>query len=100
MEAQKYDTEYPKLLAKANSKSQNTCSYSLEENIILNYDKIWVPSALRTKVLEICHKDTLAGHPGDRASKKLIKRHFNWPAHSCQVDAYIHNFLNWGKKTH
>lgn len=52
---------------------------SIEDDIIYYGGRIYVPPGEpRLRVLRICHDDAMAGHPGQRKTIKLLRRHFWW----------------------
>lgn len=53
-------------------------------------DRIYVPTCLRTRVLQWVHNTPCAGHPGITATTHLITNRFWWPTLQADVIALVH----------
>ncbi|CAK9780322.1 unnamed protein product [Cutaneotrichosporon oleaginosum] len=61
------------------------------QNGTFYYDgKIFVPAGQpRLQVLQLCHDNKLAGHPGRRKTLDLVQRHFWWPT----IRSFVNHFV-------
>jgi hypothetical protein len=75
----KMDEEYMKI-CKAVSKGDNVdANYSIQEDLLAWNGWIYVPRAMRKKVMKSEHDSKIAGHFGRDRTMELISRNFIWP---------------------
>lgn len=80
-------------------KAQLTClaptgrGYLQRGKTILYRNGIWVPEALRMKVVAACHLLPSVNHPGIKRTKNIILRVFNWPDLHGDVTEYVKSCL-------
>lgn len=63
--------------------------WTQEDEIYLFNEKIYVPTSLRSRVLELCHDVPLAGHFGQRRTVELVQRDYYWPGMTRYVKEYV-----------
>jgi RNase H-like domain found in reverse transcriptase/Reverse transcriptase (RNA-dependent DNA polymerase)/Integrase zinc binding domain/Integrase core domain len=54
---------------------------------------LWVPTQLRTRILAACHSVSPHCHPGEKKTKRMICRVFNWPNLHQDITRYIKGCL-------
>ena len=52
---------------------------------------LFIPEALVTEILKICHSHSLAGHPGVQKTCDIVLRNYYWPHCSQQTKEYVLN---------
>jgi len=67
----------------------NIDKFSLSNSFLLYENRIYIPEAFRSFVLEACHDSPSAGHFGIKKTTSLISRDFWWPSLSSDVKKYV-----------
>jgi hypothetical protein len=90
----KMDEEYMKI-CRAVSKGDNVdANYSSEEDLQAWKGRIYVPKAMRKKVMKSEHDSKIAGHFGRDRTMELISRNFFWPKMEDEVRMYCNECDN------
>ena len=63
--------------------------FNFIEEILLVYDRVYVPEPLRYEVLQLCHDSCLAGHFGIEKTLNLVLRSYWWPSFRKDVKCYV-----------
>jgi hypothetical protein len=63
--------------------------FSFIDNVLLVYDRVYVPEPLRYDVLHLCHDSQLAGHFGIEKTLNLVLRSYWWPSFRKDVKRYV-----------
>ena len=86
----KNDEFYNKIKSSITSNTYINNKYFIDdEGFLLFNNLIYVPSSLRTLVLELHHDSITAGHFGVNKTLELISRNFWWPKLSLDVKNFI-----------
>lgn len=59
------------------------------DDILLVFDRIYVPDSIRLEVLRLCHDSLLAGHFGIEKTMNLVMRSYWWPTFRKDVKLYV-----------
>ena len=61
----------------------------LKESVVYHNSKVWVPAALRERVVREHHDPPTMGHPGSRKCLDLIRRTYSWPGITKHVGEWV-----------
>jgi len=50
------------------------------DDLVMFQDRIYVPKTKRLEILNLCHDNRLAGHPGNRKTFQLLAKTYWWPS--------------------
>jgi hypothetical protein len=90
----KMDEEYMKI-CRAVSKGDNVdAHYSIKEDLLAWKGTIYVPKAMRKKVMKSEHDSKIAGHFGRHRTMELISRNIFWPKMEGEVRTYCNECDN------
>ena len=69
--------------------TEGVASWEEEDGLVYFKGKLYVPNerALRREVLQTCHDNLTAGHPGKNGTLELVGRHYWWPRMAAFVAA-------------
>jgi Integrase zinc binding domain len=54
-----------------------------------DHRRIYIPAALRRRVMHLAHYPTISGHPGAKKMLKPLRKEFFWPAMVADVYDYV-----------
>ena len=71
--------------------TEGVASWEEEDGLVYFKGKLYVPNerALRREVLQTCHDNLTAGHPGKNGTLELVSRYYWWPRMAAFVAAYV-----------
>lgn len=91
------DTRLPSLEDIRKAQEADGCpqghAYSKTGGLTFYHGLIYVPPALRWRVIAACHNLPPFRHPGVRRTKSMVKRVFNWPHSHADISRYIRSCL-------
>jgi transposase InsO family protein len=68
----------------------NSGRLTIKDDIIYYQGRLYAPPGQsRLRVLQTCHDERLAGHPGQRKTIKLVQQHFWWTNMRDYVNEYV-----------
>ena len=75
----------------AHARSTQPQGFSLEGDLLLLHDRIYIPDSepLKVRALQLAHDSQLAGHPGIHKTLATLSRHFIFPGLRSFVRDYI-----------
>ncbi|GLB39530.1 putative coprinopsis cinerea okayama7 130 [Lyophyllum shimeji] len=77
------DTEWRDLLSKGDP------SITYDNDLVFHNNRLYVPQALRAKILHSCHDALLSGHPGRAGTFDNVQRDYSWPGMRRYVRSYV-----------
>ncbi|MBW0571769.1 hypothetical protein O181_111484, partial [Austropuccinia psidii MF-1] len=96
IQKQVWQDKYYKEILKQQARSESVPNYSLEPQakLLLFKDRVVIPSNdnLQLNILQKRHASSLAGHPGQEKTLKLIKRDFYWAGMNQFIKDYVSSF--------
>ena len=63
--------------------------YEELDGVLYHQGLLFVPEAIRTKIISRHHDDPLAGHFGIDKTKDLVGRKYYWPSLQRDIEAYV-----------
>ena len=72
----------------------HSCALSSAHGLLWHGDALVVPAheSLRKDIMYNMHDSSIAGHPGIRRTKTLVRREYWWPAMDTEIEAYVQTF--------
>ena len=64
-------------------------AFRLQDSLIYHNGRMYVPSTLRSEIMELCHDHPLTGHPGFRKTLFLVTQKFWFPGLYKFVKEYV-----------
>ncbi|MBW0577343.1 hypothetical protein O181_117058 [Austropuccinia psidii MF-1] len=86
------DSQYRSILQDlGKGKSVQDCSLYFSSQLLLFKDWVVVPNdpTMELSILQKRHDSSLAGHPGQEKTLKLVKREFHWPGVTQFIKDYV-----------
>jgi len=77
-----------------------TAEWEEDNGLVYHWGRVYVPpdNGLRTEVLQQCHDNPSAGHPGLHSTLDLVSTHFWWPTMRSFVEKYVEGCKTCARK--
>ena len=71
--------------------TEGIATWEEEDGLVYFKGRLYVPNerALRREVLQTCHDNLTAGHPGKNSTLELVSHYYWWPRMAAFVAAYV-----------
>ena len=74
--------------------TEGVAAWEEEDGLVYFKGRLYVPNehALRWEVLQTCHDNLTAGHPGKNGTLELVSHYYWWPRMTAFVASYVEGY--------